>query len=507
MKTAADRYLLAIDLGSSRVRCLIVDERGKPLGLATAEWRPLAPQELAPLGREISPDATWSLLCRLIKRALRSARLRGSQVTAVAATSQREGVVFLDGDGSELYAGPNTDLRAFMEGQVIDEAHRAEVYRITGHLPSFLFTPAKLHWFKSHRPDLFDRIRWVLSLDAWIAYKLSGELTVERSAAAEIGLLDVERGEWATAMLARQGLPTRLLPTLAEAGQPLGRVTGAAAAATGLSSETLVVVAGPDTQCGLLGMGIVRQGEVGIVAGWSAPVQMVLGRLCLDSSLRTWSGLHLLPAQWVLESSATEAGGAYRWMASTLAVNGAIDVHPYIDRLAARAPVGSNSVLAFLGPRAANMGEVGPRWGGLLFPLLSGPGPVQRGELFRAALENLAFAIKSNLAQLDEVSGLRAQRISFGGGMAQSRTLTRILADTIGREIHLSRSAEVPGLGAAMCAATGIGAYPRLEEAAAGMSGPARSVQPDPLRSLEYRDHYQRWAAVDQALEGLGHRL
>ena len=504
---ATSPYLLAVDLGSSRVRCILADLGGNLAGVASADWQPATPKELAPLGKELPPGATWRLVCRLIRKAVRQAGARGSQVAAVSVTSQREGVVFLDTRGRELYAGPNIDVRAFVEGQSIDEGHRDEVYRTTGHLPSFLFAPAKLLWFKNNRPELFESIRHVLSLDAWIAYKLSGALAVERAAAAEVGLLDVAGGTWATGLLSRLGLPAHILPPLAEAGESMGAVTAAAASKTGLSPKAQVVMAGPDTQCGLLGMGVTEHGQVGIVAGWSAPVQMVLDRLCLDDARRTWSGRHILPDMRVLESSATEAGSAYRWTATTLAADGSGDIYAVVDKLASKAPRGSNSALAFLGPQVADMGNVGPRWGGLIFPLLSTAMPVKRADLFRAALENLAFAIKANLAQLEQIAGVAARSVSFGGGMAQSKTLTRILADTLGCEIRLSKSLEVTGLGAAMCAAAGIGAYAGLGEAAGAMAKAARPARPDPLATLEYDEHYRRWVAMGAGLEALGDKL
>ena len=75
---------------------------------------------------------------------MRDSRIRADEIAAVAATSQRQAVVFLDSDGHELYAGPNLDLRAVFEGAAIDDELRDRVYRTTGHLPSFFFTAAKL---------------------------------------------------------------------------------------------------------------------------------------------------------------------------------------------------------------------------------------------------------------------------------------------------------------------------------------------------------------------------
>ena len=500
-------YFLAVDLGSSRLRCIVTDARGNIVGQASSEVAPTAPADLAPLGRELSADTLWTVLGRLVRRSMREAGIRGADVAAASATSQREGIVLLDGEGRELYAGPNTDLRAFMEGQSIDEEHQDKVYNTTGHLPSFLFAPAKLQWHKNNRPGLLERVRHVLSLDSWIAYRLCGVPAVERSSAAEIGLLNVADGEWATDLLSLLKLPTDILPPLTESGQVLGQVSTEAAAATGLSRQTRVVAGGPDTQCGLLGMGVTEPGQVGVVAGWSAPVQAVTDRLYLDDAMRTWSGRHLMGDRWVMESSATEAGGAYRWAATNLAVDGSEDRYAAIDRLARNAPPGSNAALAFLGPRTANMANVGPRWGGLLFPLLSDALPIGNADLFRATLENLSFAIKSNLAQIEKITGVAPSGVSFGGGMAKSRTLTRILANVLDCPLLLARSPEVTGLGAAICAAAGTDAYSGLRQAAGAMAKRGRLMPQDPILSIDYQDYYSRWLAMDEGLDALGDRL
>ena len=504
---AAKRYLLAIDLGSSRTRCIVTDLRGRVAGEASADTRLESPESLAPLGKELNPDRTWASIGLLVKRALRSADARANQVLAAAATSQRQGFTLLGSTGNELYMGPNTDLRAFFEGQSLDESYGPEVYRITGHTPSFLFAPAKLRWFEAHRPDILTNTRAILSLDAWVGYKLCGETAVERSSAAEIGLLNTSKGEWAQDLLGKLGVPQQILPPLLDAGSRLGTVTSRAASATGLVPGTPVIAAGPDTQCGLLGLGVTEPGQVGIVAGWSAPAQLVLDRFQLDEAARTWTGRHLLEGRWALESNATEAGSAYRWAARNLNTDGRVDIHRHIDALAAKSPPGANGALAFLGPRPSDMGNVGSRWGGFLFPLLSDTMPVERADLFRAVLENLGFALKSNVDQLKEISGVSPSAIRFGGGMARGKTLRRILADVLGQEVAWAKSVEVPGIGAAMCAAAGIGLHAGLRDAAQAMWNPAKPIKPDPVEALEYEEHYERWVQMGTGLESLEDRL
>ena len=114
--------------------------------------------------------------------------------------------MFLDGAGSVLYAGPNTDLRAVFEGAAIDEAMGGRVFEVTGRLPSFLFTAAKLRWFKQHRPDVYDRIECVVTLADWLRWKLSGELVSETTLAAEAGLLNIRERRWCVELFEELGV-------------------------------------------------------------------------------------------------------------------------------------------------------------------------------------------------------------------------------------------------------------------------------------------------------------
>lgn len=496
-------YLAAIDIGSSQIRCLVFSTRGRLRGSASADLPIRLAPSLGPLARELSPRSLWSLAGRLMREAITTAAIDPAAIAAVAVTSQREGLAIVDDRGRELYLAPNTDLRAFMEGQAIDAKQGDLVYATTGHTPSFLLAPAKVHWLRDNRPDPYAGIRHILSLDAWLAGKLGAAPALEQSAAVELGLAGVAFGTVATDLLDTLGIAKRLVPPVVAAGGIIGDVSPAAARHTGLPAGTPIAAAGPDTQCGLLGMGVEKPGDAGIVAGWSAPVQVVLNRPLLDLLKRTWTGRHVT-GRWVLESTAADAGSAYRWAKGTLfpGLQAAA-----LARLVAQVPPGSNGALAFLGPRVANMGAVGSTLGGFLFPLLSSIQPTDPAALLRAAIENVAYGLKANVSQLEAISSARLGRLTLGGGMAQNRLLASILADVLGREVLIARSTEITGLGAAMCAAVGAGMYADLNAASRGMSSLFDRIQPHPVRTLEYVEHYTRWLAAGQSLESLGGTL
>ena len=498
----ADRHIIVIDAGSSRARCFVLDQNADVVSSRSAEWRHAQVDDASPYAREFDSDWLWRTMCGLLSDALGDANVPPRSIAAVTATSQRQGVVFLDGDGREVYAGPNLDLRAVFEGGAIDEEMRDRVYATTGHTPSLFFAPAKMRWFQEHRAEAFGRVASVVTLADWLVWKLSGQLACEPALAGEAGLLDVPERRWCTALLADLGLPDNEHVPLVDAGTLAGRVTRSVAREPALPEGTLVAVAGPDTQCGLLGMGAVSVGQVGVVAGWSAPALMVTDRPVLPAAMQTWAGCHVLNDLWTLESTSGDAGNAYRWLADTL-WGGAKDAYHEMDAEAGRAPAGSEGAMAFLGPSPMDMGRVGMRQGGLLFPVPLTFSDLGRGHLARSALEALAFSTRANLERLERVAGASARSVAVGGGMVQTATWVNVLANVVGREIAVSPSPHVSALGAYVCAATALGELESLEQGAAVMAERLNTVEPEAGARLEYQDHYERWTQLLDELEGM----
>lgn len=496
------KYLLAIDAGTSSVRSLVFDLTGKLVTSAAQEWEYDIPADAAPLGREFAASQFWEIICETIRQTIRKGGLEAADIIGVSATSQREGVVFLDKNGGELYAGPNIDLRALNEGLAMDSEHGDEIYAITGHKPSFMFTPAKLGWFRNNKPEVYKKIATVLSISDWIVYRLCGERASEVCAAGEVGLIDLKTRRWSDRLVSLLDLPHGIYPELVPAGSRVGKVYRKAAGETGLKEGTPIIIGAPDAQSGLLGMGLRERGEVGIVLGWSAPVQMVLDKPLVDPQARTWTGCHVFPGRWVLESSTGETGSVYRWLRDMFFTDSKDGAFEEMDRLALETPPGAGGTLAFIGPTAINMSRLGLRYGGFVFPVPVSATGIGKGHMARAALENLSFALKAGGEQLEAVSGLKINEVSVGGGMLKSACLREMLPAALGMPVHFSLE-EVSGLGAAVCAAVGAGVYSNLEEAVGTMAPPAPPTEPEPGAALEYKELYRAWNTVAGCLEKL----
>lgn len=490
----AAEHIVALDAGTSGARCVVLRPGAGIVAVARQAWSYDTPPGGGRLDKCFDAETFWSVVRGVCCTALAQAGLSAGDIAVAGVTSQRLGIVVIDKDGRVLFTGPNVDARAFMEGIAIDGTMAARVYASGGKLPSLLLAPARLHWLRNNDPAAYERADTILTIGDWLAFQLTAERKNERSLAGDCGLLDVVSRERDARLLGELEVPPRLLAPLVSSDEVAGSVSKTGAKASGLAAGTPVVIAGGDTQCALAGMGVETPGEAGIAAGWSCPLQLVTAEPRFDPQRRTWTNLHVVPGRWVIESSPANAGQAWQWWVETLLGEGA-DALERAGALASEAAAGSGELLALLGPAAMNAGAMGLHLGGILMttPLMADN--IGRAELLRAALENVAYALRANLEQAEEVAGASATRIAVGGGMTQTPLFGRILSDVVARPIAVAQDVEVTARGAAVMAARAVG----LKETS--LRAEMQPIEPDGPVAEGYERRYQRWRKLGAALD------
>ena len=497
----SDRHIFVVDAGSTRIRCIAFDSDGKVVVQSSTPWNYLELDETSPHTKEFDARSSWESTAGIIAECAGDRRVENGTVAAITVTSQRQGVVFLDKTDRVLYAGPNTDLRSVFEGAAIDEAIGKRLFGVTGRLPSFLFTAAKLRWFQGHKPEIYDKIDRIVTLADWLRYNLSGELASEVTLAAEAGMLDIRRGSWCTELFDELGVPSNSAVPIERAGAVLGSVQPEIADTVGIPAGVPVVVSPADTQCGLLGLGTSRAGQLGIVAGWSIPLLMLTDAPVFDEGRRIWTGRYVDDALWSLESTCGDAGNAYRWLADIMWAG---QTRPFecMDAAAARVSLGSDGVMSFLGPSRMDMSRIGMRAGGFIFPVPTTFAGIGRQHLTRAALECIAYSVRSNLEQLESVSGESASRIALGGGMIATSSWVNMLPNVLGRPVEAAALSNVTAAGAyATTVAALDGAASPLQVSEA--SATTKTFEPKPVESSEYDERYRRWTELAEHLEAV----
>ena len=282
----------------------------------------------------------------------------------------------------------------------------------------------------------------------------------------------------------------------------VGEISAIAARDTTLPKGIPVVAAGADTQCGLLGMGIHKPAEIGIIAGWSAPAQMITAQPILPADRGVWASCHLAPGRWIAETNAGDAGNAYAWLASVL-FGDAPDRFERMSRLAQASEPGADGAMAFLTGGDTSPTALGLAAGGFVFPVPLTLSPLGRASLARAALESIAYKLAECVERLETITGVDATTIALGGGMTRAKPFAAILAAALGKPLSLSPLPDATAAGARLCAATAIGDYASLDEAARFAKQSMRVIAPDAYDSAAYRDLYRRWQETARRLQSI----
>jgi autoinducer 2 (AI-2) kinase len=502
MGSGMRRFLMGLDLGGSGARCLLADVDGGPPIVTARGWA-----EFGGGGADFDLEDAFARVAEASRAALAQAGA-GAEVLGIAATAVRFGTVLLGEGERALFAATNRDSRAALAAFALAHEAGDALQARTGHWPLPVGAAARVRWLAEQ--GRLAGARALLSLDGWVAFRLCGALASDRSQAGVSGLWDVAAERWAEDVLARVGAPASLLPPVRPAGARLGALDPRAAEALGLAPGLPVALAGGDTQCALLGMGVVAPGRAGAVCGTTLPIQLVVAAPQGDPKGALWLEPHVVPGAFVLEANAGPAGEALDWLGRLLFPEARSGAARLLAEAAAEPP-GAGGMLSAFGAQLFDARALAFPVGDLALSHLLGPAEGARARVARAAAEGVAHALRANLEALRAAAGRGGAPLRVGGGMARSRAWAQLLADVLGEPVERSAAAECTALGAALCAGVAAGVYGDLAAAAKTLPAPER-VEPlaeDAARYAELHPRWREWRETRRAGDPLaqGHAL
>jgi sugar (pentulose or hexulose) kinase len=201
---------------------------------------------------------------------------------------------------------------------------------------------------------------------------------------------------------------------------------------------------------------------------------MAVDQLVIDPEMRIWTGLHIIPGLYVLESNAGQMGSSLEWFARL--VHGDVpNPAAMLDAEAQASAPGAHGVTSTIGAAVFNAAAMEPPVDNLTFSSVAARlGDEARADVARAVLEGMAYAVRANIEQILRVSGGTLSDLWLGGGITRSSLWTGIVSDVMKCNVHVSASAEATALGAAICAGVGAGLFPDLGTGAHFPPAPAR---------------------------------
>ncbi|MHC4986095.1 MAG: xylulokinase, partial [Planctomycetota bacterium] len=423
--------------------------------------------------------------------------------------SQGESFVPLDADGKPLR---NTivwlDNRPHDEAAAIEAKFGLEtVYKTTGQ-PDVgpIWTACKILWIKNHEPDVFAATAKFCMVEDYLIYRLSGEFVSEFSVYSSSLVLDINKRALWPEMMDFISVTADHFPKLTESGSVVGTITAEAAAATGLSTETLVVTGAYDHAAGSIGAGVTHSGVMSETTGSSMAICAPVDEIAFDPEFRVPVHAHAISGKYFFSPYGETAGMVLKWFRDNLgqseiaaAEASGGDAFAILGEMAAEVPAGSEGLvhLPFLSGTGAP--EFDPNAKGVFFGLAL---KHTKGHFVRSIMESVAYMIAKNVEIMAEL-GVKLDEIRCLGGGAKSDLWCQIKADSMQARVAIVEESEQALKGAAILAGVGAGVFDDLEAASNDMVAIKHRYGPNSDNADVYAAGLAKYEALYENLKDL----
>ena len=501
-------HVIGIDKGTSVIKAVVFDTRGKACGTGERRVEVLQPQ---PGWHEEDPERTWALCAETIREALSQAGIAGESIRAIGIAGHMGGAWLVGADGAPVRNAvcwpderAQADQLAMEKRGVLPEA-----FAISGNGLMPGITAMILGWLSRHEPRALERTRAVLCAKDFLRFRLTGEIATDPSDVSFVpGDIDARRHSPRVLDLCGAGDWLDRMPPILPSGAIAGRVTAPAAAQTGLAEGTPVVTGLGDACANALGVGAIRPGDAMTVLGTSC-----LNSLVTDRPERAPEGLGFLFAmpmdRYVRILPNTSGTMSFDWFlnrfGAPVTAEGKTDFAA-LEAMAGGVPRGAGGVVFI--PYVGSAGVLAPFYDPLARGAFFGAGShTSHAHLLRAVYEALCFATRDCFSAM----ATKPHSLVLTGGGGKSAFWAQMFADICGVPIEIASTQESGALGAALLAGVAAGLWPDLETAAGTASRRAARYEPDPAAVRDYdgwfelyretREVYRRYSARRAALK------
>ncbi len=476
--------VLGVDVGTTAVKVLLLGEEARLLRAAERPHSLFSPH---PGFAEEDPESWWRGAVEGIREVL--AGVDAKAIRALGVSGMVPAVVLHDSEGKPLGPAPlQNDARAVHEIRELKERFGDEwLFARTGAIWNQQVVAPKLLWFRRHRPEVWEKVRWVSGSYEHVTFRLTGARYQEANWALESGLWDPKEGGWLEEVLEAIGTPRGLFGPVREPLAVVGEVTEEATQATGLPRGLPVIAGSADHIAAALAAGLLAPGEAVIKLGGAGDFLYAVDRFAPVPEL--FIDFHDVPGLFVINGCMATTGSLLRWFREGFRKQASFAL---LDREAEEVPAGSEGLIAlpyFLGEKTPIHD---PEARGTLVGLTLSHTPAH---VWRALLEGVAYAYRHHVEVL-EARGHRVERFLVMDGGAKSPLWRRILASVLETPVaHLVGGERGSAYGVAFLAgvAVGLWGFAHLKREVAGITEPEADWIPVYRRLYPlYREVYRR---------------
>lgn len=481
---------IGVDLGTSAVKLLLMNEDGKIENIASREYSLYFPN---PGWSEQNPQDWFDQSMEGIKELL--AGYPKEEVAGISFGGQMHGLVVLDEQDQVirpaiLWNDGRTGKETEYLNQVIGKERLSEY---TANIAFAGFTAPKILWMKEHEPENFGKIRKIMLPKDYLAYRLSGSFCTDVSDASGMLLMDVKNRRWSEEMLKICGITEEMLPKLYESYEVVGTLKAEIAKDLGLSENVKVIAGAGDNAAAAVGTGTVGDGRCNISLGTSGTIFISSRNFGVDEHNALHSFAHA-DGNYHLMGCMLSAASCNKWWSEEI-----LKTKDFKAEQEGIRRLGENHVfyLPYL------MGERSPHNNPDARAMFIGMSmDTTREEMTQAVLEGVAFGLRDSL-EVARSLGIQLERTKICGGGAKSPLWKKMIANIMNLKVDVIESEEGPALGAAMLAAVGCGAYPDVETVAEKVVKVIDTIEPEADLVQKYEERYQEFRKIYPAVKEL----
>jgi len=481
---------IGIDLGTSAVKLLLMDESGKIHRIVSKEY----PLEFPNPGwSEQHPkywvDAVMEGIPELLEGQDKS------QVKGIGAGGQMHGLVILDKDDNVIRPAILwNDGRTFEEVDYLNnEIGMDKLSEYTANIAFAGFTAPKVLWIKKNEPENFNKISRIMLPKDYINYVLTGVHSTDVSDASGMLLFDVKNKKWSKEMLDICGIREDQMALIYESYEKVGTLLPDVAAKLGLNSDVVVCAGAGDNAAAAVGTGTVGDGACNISLGTSGTIFISSKEFGVDNNNALHSFAHA-DGNYHLMGCMLSAASCNKWLMD--------EIYKTSDYALEQADItedklGNNHVffLPYLMGERSPINDTNAR--GTFIGMTM---DTTREDMTQAVLEGVAFAFRDSL-EVAKKLGIKIDRSKICGGGAKSKLWSTILSNILDIKLDILESEQGPGMGGAILAMVACGVYGSVSEVCDRLVKVVDTIEPTEELAMRYEKRYQQFRSIYPALK------
>ena len=481
---------IGVDLGTSAVKLLLMDEKGSVKNIVSKEYPLSFPK---PGWSEQNPSDWYKQTIEGIKELILDCDK--TQVAGISFGGQMHGLVILDKNDQVI-----RPAILWNDGRTVEECDylndvigKEKLSQYTANIAFAGFTAPKLLWVKKNEPENFAKIDKIMLPKDYLAYRLSGIHSTDVSDASGMLLMDVKNKCWSKEMLEICDITEKQLPTIYESYEVIGTLKKNLADTLGLL-ETIKIVAGAgDNAAAAVGTGTVGDGRCNISLGTSGTIFISSSKFGVDKNNALHSFAHA-DGSYHLMGCMLSAASCNKWWMDEI-----IGTKDYAKEQDGITNLGDNNVyfLPYL------MGERSPHNDPSARGTFIGISmDTTRSDMTQAVLEGVAFGIRDSF-EVAKSLGIHIERTKICGGGAKSLLWKKIIANVLNIKVDVIESEEGPALGGAILAAVACGEFESVEAAANQLVNVIDTIEPEQEVAKKYEIQYNKFIQIYPAVKDL----